>query len=123
MLGDELLLSQVFRNLLDNASRYNIPGGAVEIRVTADGRLIVSNTGPEVPADEVDRLFEPFHRATERKDGVGLGLSIVRAITMAHGGRVAAQPRPGGGLIVTVELPVSGTANRRKQSESCRPST
>ncbi|GAA3432539.1 sensor histidine kinase [Kutzneria kofuensis] len=123
VLGDELLLSQVFRNLLDNAARYNVPGGSVSIRVTAHGQLTVSNTGPVVPADEVALLFEPFHRATDAKDGVGLGLSIVRAIAAAHGGRVAARPRPDGGLVVTVEIPLSGTATGRRPTASSRPST
>jgi signal transduction histidine kinase len=68
-------------------------------------------------------LFEPFHRATDKKDGVGLGLSIVRAIAVAHGGRAAARPRPDGGLVATVELPVSGTATDRGPSGSSRPST
>jgi signal transduction histidine kinase len=123
LLGDELLLSQVFRNLFDNATRYNVPGGTVWIRVTARGQLTVANTGPEVPADEVALLFEPFHRATDKTDGVGLGLSIVRAIATAHRGRVAAEPRPGGGLVVTVDLPVSGTATAWGPNASSRPST
>lgn len=124
VLGDELLLSQLFRNLLDNANRYNVPDGVISIRVTGRGQLIVANTGPVVPDDEVALLFEPFHRATERKDGAGLGLSIVRAVALVHGGRVAARPRPGGGLTVTVEIPVSaGTETGRRPSESCRPST
>ncbi|MEV6603197.1 HAMP domain-containing sensor histidine kinase [Kutzneria sp. NPDC051319] len=122
MSGDALLLSQVFRNLFDNAARYNVPGGTVWIRVTAGGQLTVANTGPEVPAGEVALLFEPFHRATDTKDGVGLGLSIVRAVVSAHGGRVAAEPRPGGGLVVTVDLPVSGTATGRGPTASSRPS-
>ena len=80
---------------------------------------MVANTGPEVPPYAVESLFEPFKRGAahgsargagsvrDPKDkGVGLGLSIVRSVVRAHGGRVAAEPRPGGGLIVRVWLPV-----------------
>jgi len=112
--GDELLLSQVCRNLVDNAARYNVPGGTVWVRVTHDngwGHLNVANTGPAVPADDVASLFEPFHRGTAQRtggpDGAGLGLSIVRAVAAVHGGRVHAKPRTDGGLSVTVEIPLS----------------
>jgi len=122
LLGDSLLLSQVVRNLVDNAGRYNVPGGKVWVRVTSQGELTVANTGPVVSDEDVALLFEPFHRATDKKDGVGLGLSIVRAIAAAHGGRAAAQPRPDGGLVVTVQLPVSGTATGQEPSGRSRPS-
>lgn len=72
--------------------------------------LTVANTGPVVPAYEVDNLFEPFRRLrTERTGsdkGVGLGLSIVRSVIRAHGGTVTAQPREGGGLVIRVALPM-----------------
>ncbi|MEV6242011.1 HAMP domain-containing sensor histidine kinase [Lentzea sp. NPDC051838] len=109
VVGDELLLEQLLRNLLDNAVRYNVPGGTVWVRVTPSGhwgRLTVENTGEAVP--DADQLFEPFHRGTRERtgpDGAGLGLSIVRAVTVAHNGRVHAEPRDGGGLVVTVEIP------------------
>jgi signal transduction histidine kinase len=70
----------------------------------------VANTGPFVPRYEVDGLFEPFRRlGTERLagSGVGLGLSIVRAVARAHGGEVHAVPRDEGGLVVTVALPAA----------------
>ncbi|HEY0496401.1 MAG TPA: HAMP domain-containing sensor histidine kinase [Kutzneria sp.] len=122
LLGDSLLLNQVVRNLVDNAGRYDVPGGTVWVRVTAQGELTVANTGPVVSEEDSALLFEPFHRATDKKDGVGLGLSIVRAIAAVHGGRAAARPRPDGGLVVTVELPVSETATGRAPSGSSRPS-
>lgn len=72
--------------------------------------LTVSNTGPVVPAYEIDNLFEPFRRLrTERTGsdkGVGLGLSIVRSVARAHGGHIAAVPREGGGLVMRVTLPL-----------------
>jgi signal transduction histidine kinase len=70
----------------------------------------VENTGLAVPAYEVDRLFEPFRRLNtdriESAKGAGLGLSIVRSVVNAHRGSVYATPRQGGGLIITVRLPL-----------------
>ncbi|WP_407553042.1 sensor histidine kinase [Streptomyces sp. Pv4-95] len=111
--GNGVLLERVAMNLVQNAIRYNVPdGGWVEVGTTADSdhvSLTVSNTGPMVPAYEVDNLFEPFRRLraerTGSDKGVGLGLSIVRSVTRAHGGFVHAVPREGGGLEVHVSLP------------------
>jgi signal transduction histidine kinase len=112
--GNGVLLERIALNLLQNAVRYNVPeGGWVE--VTTDVQhgqavLVVSNTGPVVPAYEIDNLFEPFRRLrTERTGsdkGVGLGLSIVRSVARAHGGHIYAQPREGGGLVMRVTLPI-----------------
>jgi hypothetical protein len=87
--GDRLLLAQLVRNLMDNALRYNVPGGEVLVRLAPNGHLTISNTGPAISADEAARLFEPFYRGAERTgqtDGTGLGLSIVRAVAAAYGG-------------------------------------
>lgn len=109
--GDELLVARVVANLVDNAIHHNVPGGTVDISVRRRvGRVVVTvaNTGPVVPPDQVDRLFEPFqrlHRTTD--DGHhGLGLSIVRAIAGAHDASVVAYPRPEGGLEIEVAFPV-----------------
>ncbi|MGV9374761.1 sensor histidine kinase [Nonomuraea sp. NPDC003707] len=112
-IGDPVLLERSVSNLLENAVKYNIPeNGKVWIRTgMADGALVVqvANTGQHVPAYEVNSLFEPFRRLhADRVDsakGSGLGLSIVRAVVQAHGGNVAAVPRDGGGLVVTIRLP------------------
>ncbi|WP_129840293.1 HAMP domain-containing sensor histidine kinase [Streptomyces sp. RFCAC02] len=111
--GDALLLERLVHNLIENAVRHNTePGGWVRVTSRTEGdraELVVENTGPPVPADEIPALFEPFRRhaadrlVTDR--GAGLGLSIVRSVATAHGGTVAAGPRPGGGLTVTVSLP------------------
>ncbi|MEU5946454.1 HAMP domain-containing sensor histidine kinase [Micromonospora sp. NPDC047465] len=111
--GDPVLLERITTNLVENALRHNLPtGGWVGIRtgvVAGRSTLTVSNTGPVVPGYEMAAIFEPFRRlAGERVGGgrgFGLGLSIVRAATRAHGGTVTARPRDGGGLDVTVELP------------------
>jgi len=108
--GDPLLLERLVQNLVQNAIRYNDPGGWVEVRAE-DGprvRLAVTNTGPEVSPGMVPSLFEPFQRAANRVGsarGTGLGLSIVRSVARAHGGWVGATPRPGGGMVVEVSLP------------------
>ena len=111
--GNAVLLERLVQNLVDNAVRYNVPGGWVRVKSGASGDravLEVSNTGPVVPGYEIPGLFEPFRRYPRRQAGggpagAGLGLSIVRAIVTAHGGEVTAAPNPGGGLIVTVALP------------------
>ncbi|MBB6174768.1 signal transduction histidine kinase [Nocardiopsis mwathae] len=110
--GDEVLLEQLVVNLVDNAVRYNHRGGHVCVEVGEDGGaavIRVANTGDGV--GDADRLFEPFHRGDrdrlhDRDGGSGLGLSIVRSIAAAHGGRADAAPRPGGGLVATVRLPL-----------------
>jgi signal transduction histidine kinase len=97
-------------NLVDNALRYNAPGGDLWLTTgTADGQatLVVANTGPVIARPALGVLFEPFQRLNGRtaSDGFGLGLAIVASITTAHHGTVTAEPRPGGGLTVTVTMP------------------
>ena len=107
--GDPRLAASLVTNLVDNAVRHNIPGGAVDIETTAAGRLTVSNTGPAIPPEELGRLFQPFQRLgtdrTDQTDGHGLGLAIVASIAQAHGARLTAGARPGGGLHLTVDFP------------------
>jgi len=110
--GDPVLLERVAGNLVENAVRHNVTGGWLEVCTGAvDGlaRLQVTSSGAEIPSERVTELFEPFRRGpvarTADTPGSGLGLSIVRAVVQAHGGRVWAEPVRGGGLTVTVELP------------------
>lgn len=116
VLGDETLLERLACNLVDNAIKYNQPDGWVNVELLeqeADGsmraQLRVSNSGPVVTAADVDQLFEPFRRAgrdrLESASGAGLGLSIVRAVALAHGGTVTARAFERGGLEVLVDLP------------------
>ncbi|HET6149032.1 MAG TPA: ATP-binding protein [Polyangia bacterium] len=111
--GDRVLLQRLAANLLQNAVRHNRPGGQVEIQVTATATLAVSNTGPEIPEDRIDELFQPFRRLnpsrTGSAEGAGLGLSIVASIARVHGATIAACPRPGGGLDLTVAFPRAGS--------------
>jgi signal transduction histidine kinase len=91
--------------------RHSVPGGTAELSTgQRDGRAVLSvaNSGPVIPAAEVDRLFQPFQLATARTSngsGHGLGLSVVRAITAAHGADVTARARPQGGLRIEVSFP------------------
>jgi len=110
-MGDSGLIGRLIANLIDNAIDHNVDRGQVDIRTqTLDGHavLTIGNTGPLIPAGETERLFEPFqrlHGARTANDGHhGLGLSIVRAIAVAHNAEVTATPRPGGGLVVTVRF-------------------
>ena len=110
--GDPLLVQQLAANLIDNAVRHNIPGGDVQVATRtshAGAVLSVTSSGQVIPAAEVDRLFQPFHRLGPRParpdGGHGLGLSIVRAIATAHTATITAQPRPGGGLAIDVTFP------------------
>ncbi|MFB7736328.1 sensor histidine kinase [Streptomyces sp. NPDC056112] len=112
--GNGVLLERIALNLVQNAVRYNVAEeGWVEVVTDVQhgqAILVVANTGPVVPAYEIDNLFEPFRRLrTERTGsdkGVGLGLSIARSVARAHGGHISAQPREGGGLVMRVALPI-----------------
>jgi signal transduction histidine kinase len=109
--GDPILLERIAQNLIENAIRHNVKGGWVHVSTsTVDGRarLTVTNTGPVIPTYEIETMFLPFRRlgrervherGTDR--GLGLGLSIVRAIASAHRAEVTAIPRPAGGLTIT----------------------
>jgi signal transduction histidine kinase len=107
--GDPVLLERLVTNLVQNAVNYNCPGGNVSVHVGGEPALSVHNSGPEVAAELVPGLFEPFRRLasdrTSQGGGAGLGLSIVRSIATAHGGTVRACPGESGGLLVEVFLP------------------
>ena len=114
--GDPILLERLALNLVRNGIRHNHPGGWVTVstrRAAAPGlvELVVANSGPPVPPQQVETLFEPFRRlggsrAAEPR-GAGLGLSIVRSVAQTHGGYVTAYARDGGGLVVRVCLTTS----------------
>jgi signal transduction histidine kinase len=106
-------LRQAVDNVVDNATRHSPCGGVVELSagVARPGVLTieVDDRGPGFPVDFLPHAFDRFHRAGDARSrddgGSGLGLSIVRAIVRAHGGKVAAANRAGGGAAVTIELP------------------
>ncbi|MFE2419219.1 sensor histidine kinase [Streptomyces hokutonensis] len=124
VLGDPQLVERLVVNLTDNAVRHNLPAGegswvSVWTGLDARGRpgLRIENSGPVIPADQAAGLFQPFRRlGAERvgkRDGLGLGMSIVAAVVAAHGGRVRARTRPQGGLVVEVSLPPYAPAEHR----------
>lgn len=110
LVGDPELLRSGFENILRNAIRHAPPNSGVEIRArrAAGGfEVTISDHGPGVAKEYLDRIFEPFFRAPETSDqstGSGLGLAIAKRVFEAHDGEVAAAARPGGGLTVTVRL-------------------
>jgi signal transduction histidine kinase len=113
--GDPVLAERLIANLVDNAVRYNTPGGDVWVGTrTEAGRseLTVANTGAPISPVDADRIFQPFERIGDRTshDGSGLGLAIVASIAAIHGGTVTARPREGGGLSVTVAVPSADAA-------------
>jgi signal transduction histidine kinase len=111
-VGDRRLLERLVANLVENAVRYNERGGLVEIATGArDGQALVRvvNTGPRITPQDAERLAAPFERLHRHADprGAGLGLSIVRSVTEAHGGALRIAARPSGGLEVEAALPAS----------------
>lgn len=111
VLGDQALLAELVDNLVDNAILYNVAGGRIDVQTwaapPASAVLQVQNSGPPVATNDVDALLEPFRRATQQRVGAGygLGLSVVRAIARAHGGRVDLDAPSEGGLSVRVTMP------------------
>ncbi len=111
--GHEPALRMAITNLLDNAVRYTPAGGRVSLRLDEDGnghRLTVSDTGPGLPADERESVFDRFTRGRDTAvPGSGLGLAIVREVARLHGGRTWIEDGPGGrGLTVSLWLPERG---------------
>ena len=112
VLGSPRLLRRMIRNLIQNAQQHGRPPVEVELgRIGGQGgvTLCVHDRGPGVPEAERDRVFAPFYRPAGRPEAEGswgLGLSLVRQIAERHGGAVTCAPRPGGGTIFVVELPV-----------------
>ena len=114
--ADERALKQILLNLLSNAVKFTPAGGAIVIRC-APGRhgamrLVVEDSGPGIPADKINQLFEPFSRVDNRYDraagGTGLGLSLVRGLMALHGGTISLEnKKSGSGLIASAEFPTA----------------
>jgi len=107
--GDPSLAESLVANLVDNAIRHNVADGQIQVTTGTQAGLSylsISNSGPVIPPDEVDRLFEPFRQLhgerTRHGGGHGLGLAIVSAVASAHDANLAVRTRPDGGLDITV---------------------
>jgi signal transduction histidine kinase len=111
-LGDARLVERLVSNLVENALCHNDPNGRVDVLVGPGARqatLRVTNTGPRIPASEIERLMQPFQRLDAERggehDGLGLGLSIVAAIARSHSATLNARPGTDGGLDIEVSFP------------------
>jgi two-component system OmpR family sensor kinase len=114
VLGDHDRLRQIVDNLLSNVRAHTPAGTPVSVSLTTlDGHALitVADAGPGMADEQIERVFERFYRADDSRarasGGVGLGLSIVAAVTEAHGGRAAAASTPGAGTTFTIELPLA----------------
>jgi len=109
--GDPVQLSQLLQNLVANALKFCGEAPAeVEVRAAPDGdrvRVTVADRGIGITPEQAERIFEPFHRAAAGYEGTGIGLAVCARIAAAHGGRIWAEPRPGGGTLVHVTLPAA----------------
>jgi two-component system sensor histidine kinase CpxA len=116
--GEPGLLRSALENVVRNAVRHTGEGTAVEITVERrpvaggfEAAVAVRDHGPGLPADQLERIFEPFYRVDDEHGrdwgGTGLGLAITRRVVEQHGGRIQAAAAPGGGLVVTIVLPAA----------------
>ncbi len=118
---DYVKIAQVLVNLIENAVKYTPPGTPIVVtaRAARDAvELAVTDSGPGIPANELDRIFDPFYRSPRnaRVPGTGIGLAIARGFVEAHGGRIRVESRPGGGASFRFTLPVE-TADGERNGE------
>jgi len=115
---DRTRMRQVFANLLDNAIKYTPDGGRVTIDVRSDGKeatAVFRDTGIGIPAEEQDKIWSRLYRGDKSRSqrGLGLGLSLVKAVVEAHGGSVQVFSQPDQGSVFTVKLPAADRAPRQ----------
>jgi signal transduction histidine kinase len=112
---DSQRISQVLRNLLENAIAHTESGGDITVSASKQGNLIavsVTDSGEGIPAEDIPHLFERFYRVdksrTRATGGSGLGLKIARRLVEAHGGTITVQSEPSKGSCFTFTIPIAG---------------
>jgi two-component system sensor histidine kinase KdpD len=118
---DAVLIEQVFVNLLENAAKYTPKGSRIDIGAAwteTEVTVELADAGPGLPPEEQGRIFDKFFRGR----GVGLGLAICHAIVAAHGGRIWASNRPGGGALFSLSLPLQTAPHPAEPQGSDEPS-
>ena len=111
--GDERRIRQVIFNLLSNAVKFTPSGGSVDViatRVNGEARISVTDTGPGIASEDLERIFEEFQQTdtgVEQREGTGLGLALSRRLVELHGGRIWVDSEIGGGSTFVFTLPVS----------------
>jgi signal transduction histidine kinase len=110
--GNREALQEAFVNIIENAIKYNVPGGRITISLKKEGEFIVAeiaDTGVGIPEEDVGKVFDRFYRVdksgSRESGGIGLGLSIVREIVRLHGGRIEIKSRINEGSAVSLYLP------------------
>jgi two-component system sensor histidine kinase KdpD len=123
---DSILIEQVLVNLLENAIKYTPPGSRIDLSAWAEGQEViveVADRGPGLPPGEEERIFDKFYRVHPTDAGsIGLGLTICRAILEAHGGRIWAANRAGGGAVLRFVLPLEREPPQMKVEVDDEPS-
>jgi len=114
VLADREKLSQVFNNLLSNATKYTGQGGTIEVTVSCSEKyahVAVRDSGIGIAPEDLPKLFTKFYRATNASSsgsaGTGLGLALVKAFVMGHRGNVSVESTPGVGSTFTVDIPLA----------------
>jgi two-component system sensor histidine kinase KdpD len=121
---DPVEIGEVLYNLVENATKYAPPDTEISVTVRREGGTIsvaVADRGPGIPAAALPNLFDPFYRVIDgrpRPQGLGLGLAIVKGLVEAHGGRVWAENRAGGGARFTFTLPVAEAPAARAPADA-----
>jgi two-component system sensor histidine kinase KdpD len=127
VLADAVLIEQVLENLIENAIKYTAEGTPITLGVVArdtEIEISVADRGPGLAPGEEKRVFDKFYRtrAEGSQSGVGLGLTICRAVVEAHGGRIRAERNSGGGAVFRFVLPRDGEPPRQEtESGSASP--
>lgn len=111
--GDREALLETFVNIVDNAIKYNVPDGRIDISVRKESEFIVTeitDTGIGIPEGDLEKVFDRFYRVDKSRSkesgGIGLGLSICSEIVRLHGGRIWIRSKTGEGTVVSVSLPI-----------------